>query len=1314
MEPSSAEDVPYPIVSNPRRRPRRMIGHGDVAIVFIVLAATLASPSLCDRAINYEDQRSTDGGNRHRSASVEGRRYQEEYAPRMLSGPASESSDPNPTARELAQQLLQELYKRDVVLTNRQILQVLPSLLPQVEALGLDAAEFEDEFRSLLATRVGVSQKTAEQSRGPLSQRKITKVPRRDLNDPARYTENKPRSSTVARQEGNSHKLDEENRFSIRDREYPAFIPTPELRGFGTPTPAPLMKQSEGITNEYTEELPEETDVLAGETAKLGEEEELDGQQLFQLWKKANRRQRTVNKDFDLVVGGDELLRVRATTYKRTGPAPSTGTDVTVVPLVAASFDAPGESALTLVQAFNGEPGELRRMFAEAVIDSIPGRLKYLWNVSESDVRLFSIQDNDISVYLNTTNIVHRPEPMSTPLSFTPGCNFTRSLTDQTQIGTSSTPCVRIQWDLLDSIGRGEIGTTELVEAVNADLMSQTNSHILGRQSEFGRRAGTVLGNVIRVARSAYSISGAPVKDQPTGPNAGQCFKRGVDFYGFDVKKLEAGEIHTAGECAEHCKFVDTCYYWTFNQARRWCYLKNAYAPEGLHSDSTATKDLISGLKNCNVLPDPYPSEPCYLVGVDILTAKTGYTRVITSSSSALQCHAECVMDPYCFYWTYKSYQRFCVLKGRDLVDVTSGQQAANQGETSTTDGLISGAKRCKTNQAIDRHVRRLMEVDDSELSQDLCYQPGIEFNLSRDHVVREETAVYSPEQCDLLCAAELGCVSWTYKFKTKRCFLLASDAHTAKRVVGESPDGPAGEEEAALSGLFGARHCIGASSSQLGEPLQSSESTPATGKSEGSQQETSLHEADQADSGDKGHPISEQLPACAKKGFMYEGHDLDIGSENPSTTPSAHDCWWKCSRTQLCFFWTYDKKTAKCFLKDVNAATNSRFTRRETFASGPRFCPNISASHRSPRLNRRMILSGGDDAPSLLPSLKFGSSFWPAGALAELLGTFSMNEADGGKTIKGTQPKSSRRNDQSSARDGLLNGLPTGLVGNRVETQTKENGVSSLISSWFPFSGFRMGTGGGFLARDEKNRDKHLQGKNPGAIRQDAVAQNGASPKQVKEQPTSKENAAEPTASPLRHTDTLSSPVSGNDKERNKHMEMAGPDVTTNDAHVTKGNKHDDHGDRGTRAGIGTRDDVRGSQTNTQPPNTIREKVPLHLDAYRTREDETKIGGTTDTNAIGQSAPCEREGVALTGGDFFAIGDPGADTGTAQGIVMQNSQQCAAYCAASVGCTFWTMDKESGLCYLKTAAALSTYKRDDTTKNFVSGSVTAGSDCLL
>ncbi|CBZ50125.1 putative PAN domain containing protein [Neospora caninum Liverpool] len=1092
MEPSSAEDVPYPIVSNPRRRPRRMIGHGDVAIVFIVLAATLASPSLCDRAINYEDQRSTDGGNRHRSASVEGRRYQEEYAPRMLSGPASESSDPNPTARELAQQLLQELYKRDVVLTNRQILQVLPSLLPQVEALGLDAAEFEDEFRSLLATRVGVSQKTAEQSRGPLSQRKITKVPRRDLNDPARYTENKPRSSTVARQEGNSHKLDEENRFSIRDREYPAFIPTPELRGFGTPTPAPLMKQSEGITNEYTEELPEETDVLAGETAKLGEEEELDGQQLFQLWKKANRRQRTVNKDFDLVVGGDELLRVRATTYKRTGPAPSTGTDVTVVPLVAASFDAPGESALTLVQAFNGEPGELRRMFAEAVIDSIPGRLKYLWNVSESDVRLFSIQDNDISVYLNTTNIVHRPEPMSTPLSFTPGCNFTRSLTDQTQIGTSSTPCVRIQWDLLDSIGRGEIGTTELVEAVNADLMSQTNSHILGRQSEFGRRAGTVLGNVIRVARSAYSISGAPVKDQPTGPNAGQCFKRGVDFYGFDVKKLEAGEIHTAGECAEHCKFVDTCYYWTFNQARRWCYLKNAYAPEGLHSDSTATKDLISGLKNCNVLPDPYPSEPCYLVGVDILTAKTGYTRVITSSSSALQCHAECVMDPYCFYWTYKSYQRFCVLKGRDLVDVTSGQQAANQGETSTTDGLISGAKRCKTNQAIDRHVRRLMEVDDSELSQDLCYQPGIEFNLSRDHVVREETAVYSPEQCDLLCAAELGCVSWTYKFKTKRCFLLASDAHTAKRVVGESPDGPAGEEEAALSGLFGARHCIGASSSQLGEPLQSSESTPATG------------------------------------------------------------------------------------------------------------------------------------------------------------------------------------------------------------------------------NGFRMGTGGGFLARDEKNRDKHLQGKNPGAIRQDAVAQNGASPKQVKEQPTSKENAAEPTASPLRHTDTLSSPVSGNDKERNKHMEMAGPDVTTNDAHVTKGNKHDDHGDRGTRAGIGTRDDVRGSQTNTQPPNTIREKVPLHLDAYRTREDETKIGGTTDTNAIGQSAPCEREGVALTGGDFFAIGDPGADTGTAQGIVMQNSQQCAAYCAASVGCTFWTMDKESGLCYLKTAAALSTYKRDDTTKNFVSGSVTAGSDCLL
>ncbi|EPR58448.1 hypothetical protein TGGT1_222980 [Toxoplasma gondii GT1] len=523
---------------------------------------------------------------------------------------SSDSSDPEPTARELAQQLLQELDSRDVVLTTGQIFKALPSILPQVDALGLDAAEFEDEIKGLLAGRAGLSQKIAEHSGGLSAQRKVTRVSRRDMDDTGRYVkENKAWLATDSKQASHGLKLDEEKRFPLHDRHYLESIPTPEMHGFGTPTGIPLSKEGEVITQENADALPEEVDGQAAEIARRGEEgEELDGQQLFQMWKKANRRQRTVNKDFDLVVGGDELLRVHATTYKRSGPAPSTGTDVTVVPLVAASFDAVGESALVLIQAFNGDTGELRRMFAEAVIDSIPGRQKYLWNVSESDVRLFSIQDNDISVYLNTTSIAHRPEPTSTPLAFTTGCNFTRTLSEQPQNTTFSTPCVRIQWDLLDSIGRGEIGTTELVEAVNADLMSKTKSHIMGTQSEFGRRAGAVLGNVLSVARSAYSISGAPVKDQQRGPNAGECFKRGVDFFGFDVKKIETGEIRTPGECAEHCKFFDGCFYWTFNPARRWCYLKNAYAPEGLYSDATATKDLISGLKNCDMLPDPYPS----------------------------------------------------------------------------------------------------------------------------------------------------------------------------------------------------------------------------------------------------------------------------------------------------------------------------------------------------------------------------------------------------------------------------------------------------------------------------------------------------------------------------------------------------------------------------------------------------------------------------------------------------------------------------------------------------------------------------------
>lgn len=466
----------------------------------------------------------------------------------------------------------------------KDISRVLPSILPQIETLGLDSSEFENELRKMVSgdqaeeTLLKGQQhhmKEADELLQELEQLRqekclksqqgrwsgaqsysLSAVPRQATKPDGAVSDVLTKELEQQQQlrnlpHGGAAELleDWEEQYTPKSRvpeKSKSATPFSIIRPFTTPTsenganvfegsefraaafPAARTTKryplQEGTGNSNTKtsfhtpfyRTPANADVPSVVLAQGAGE--MEGQQLLRMWlDAATGKQSALSKDLDFSVGGDELLRLRTSLdYTSMFPLPS-NPPLTVLPLVAASFDGWCESALALLQAFDGNPNEVRTMFADAVLGAIPWRLKNKWKVSEHDIRLFSIQDKDITIYFNKTHVVHRPEPNNWPLLQSPGCEAARPTNtrgNSTDVLAQSS-CVRVQWDLLDSDNRGQLGTTEMVRAVHDDLMRKGGlSHILGEGSYFGRRAGTVLSDVLRVAMSKYSISGLVVEDQ--------------------------------------------------------------------------------------------------------------------------------------------------------------------------------------------------------------------------------------------------------------------------------------------------------------------------------------------------------------------------------------------------------------------------------------------------------------------------------------------------------------------------------------------------------------------------------------------------------------------------------------------------------------------------------------------------------------------------------------------------------------------------------------------------------------------------------
>ncbi|PHJ17203.1 pan domain-containing protein, partial [Cystoisospora suis] len=76
------------------------------------------------------------------------------------------------------------------------------------------------------------------------------------------------------------------------------------------------------------------------------------------------------------------------------------------------------------------------------------------------------------------------------------------------------------------------------------------------------------------------------------------CFEFDVDYFGYDIEKIEDGSVASAEECQTICQSKAECFYFSYVSDKKNCYLKNSSALAGRIADST-TVGIVSGAKYC-------------------------------------------------------------------------------------------------------------------------------------------------------------------------------------------------------------------------------------------------------------------------------------------------------------------------------------------------------------------------------------------------------------------------------------------------------------------------------------------------------------------------------------------------------------------------------------------------------------------------------------------------------------------------------------------------------------------------------------------
>ncbi|EPT26742.1 PAN domain-containing protein [Toxoplasma gondii TgCatPRC2] len=431
------------------------------------------------------------------------------------------------------------------------------------------------------------------------------------------------------------------------------------------------------------------------------------------------------------------------------------------------------------------------------------------------------------------------------------------------------------------------------------------------------------------------------------GPSPTICLEYGVDYVGYDIEKVETGGVQYAQECQRLCYEKEGCYFFSWVSETRNCYLKGPAALTGRKLDST-TVGIVSGPKTCGSIIQPLPpsSGSCYESGVDY----TGFDvekLETTSKISPQHCQMACFQHAQCFYWTWTptSEGNFCYLK--------SNLAPIGKRRTPETQSFVSGPKRCP-----------------SSGSTQTCFENDFDY-YGNDIEKIEDGSIQSDIACQQACAHLKGCAFFTFSRQQKWCYLKSYKALAGRRassVTGDLVSGPAHcsyfqnpdtslncyEQDVDLVGSTLKVVSIG----RVTSPVMCQQLCGLWGmcmyftwssldKSCALKTGTALHgwKKDETTKGLVSGPkkCGESQVPCQEAGVSYPGYNIMRITSGHVRSPAM--CQKLCQTTPGCRYWTWQPTDNACELKG-RAALTGRQQNDETrqMISGPKFCSAVTA----------------------------------------------------------------------------------------------------------------------------------------------------------------------------------------------------------------------------------------------------------------------------------------------------------------------------------------------------------------------------------
>ncbi|OEH73912.1 uncharacterized protein LOC34620192 [Cyclospora cayetanensis] len=228
------------------------------------------------------------------------------------------------------------------------------------------------------------------------------------------------------------------------------------------------------------------------------------------------------------------------------------------------------------------------------------------------------------------------------------------------------------------------------------------------------------------------------------------CFEAGIDYYGYDIEKIEGRYVMNPAECQRLCTGNPQCAFFSWKFSTHSCFLKSAPAVLNRREDP----DVTSGPRTCHNMSVQPPRPSDYPAAFDPSTAPAscvesgveyrGHTIKTSKAKSAPVCHRQCQQTRDCYYWTWSSQHRTCALKN------SNAPNGRFEGET--TLDKVSGTRDC------------------------VPVLPGCQFADVGVVGARLNTrSANSFDACQFFCAAFSGCTHFSYDLLTGDCNLWSS-----------------------------------------------------------------------------------------------------------------------------------------------------------------------------------------------------------------------------------------------------------------------------------------------------------------------------------------------------------------------------------------------------------------------------------------------------------------------------------------------------------------------------------------------------------